>query len=90
MIVVTTFDLDEYVRAAFRYGASGFVLKRSGPTLLVEAVRAAMVDGFRIPADLHGLPGWSFWGQVAVFMTWEASVALATLLYWRDTRSWAG
>jgi DNA-binding NarL/FixJ family response regulator len=42
VIVVTTFDLDEYVQAALRDGACGFLLKRSGPALLVEAVRAAM------------------------------------------------
>jgi DNA-binding NarL/FixJ family response regulator len=42
VVVVTTFDLDEYVHAALRNGACGFLLKRSGPTLLVEAVRAAM------------------------------------------------
>ncbi|MFD8822663.1 response regulator [Streptomyces sp. NPDC059605] len=42
VVVVTTFDLDAYVHAALRGGASGFLLKRSGPTLLVEAVRAAM------------------------------------------------
>jgi DNA-binding NarL/FixJ family response regulator len=42
VIVVTTFDLDEYVHAALRNGACGFLLKRAGPTLLIEAVRAAM------------------------------------------------
>ncbi|MBL1095302.1 response regulator [Streptomyces coffeae] len=42
VIVVTTFDLDEYVHTALRNGACGFLLKRSGPTLLVEGVRAAM------------------------------------------------
>ncbi|AQZ61408.1 DNA-binding response regulator, LuxR family [[Actinomadura] parvosata subsp. kistnae] len=42
VIVVTTFDLDEYVHTALREGACGFLLKRSGPALLVEAVRAAM------------------------------------------------
>jgi DNA-binding NarL/FixJ family response regulator len=42
VIVVTTFDLDEYVHAALRNGACGFLLKRAGPVLLVEAVRAAM------------------------------------------------
>lgn len=42
VVVVTTFGLDEYVHAALRHGAAGFILKRSGPTLLVEAVRAAM------------------------------------------------
>ncbi|WP_223198988.1 response regulator [Solihabitans fulvus] len=42
VIVVTTFDLDDYVTTALRNGACGFLLKRSGPTLLIEAVRAAM------------------------------------------------
>jgi DNA-binding NarL/FixJ family response regulator len=42
VVVVTTFDLDEYVDGALRNGACGFLLKRSGPTLLVEGVRAAM------------------------------------------------
>ncbi|GGQ85205.1 DNA-binding response regulator [Couchioplanes caeruleus subsp. azureus] len=41
VVVVTTFDLDEYVHAALRNGACGFILKRSGPALLAEAVRAA-------------------------------------------------
>ncbi|MFH8448748.1 response regulator [Streptomyces fungicidicus] len=41
VIVVTTFDLDEYVYGALRGGAAGFVLKDAGPALLIEAVRAA-------------------------------------------------
>ncbi|MDK1477000.1 response regulator transcription factor [Streptomyces sp. 549] len=42
VVVVTTFDLDEYVHSALRAGACGFLLKRSGASLLVEAVRAAV------------------------------------------------
>lgn len=42
VVVVTTFDLDEYVYAALRGGACGFLLKDSGPALLVEAVRSAV------------------------------------------------
>lgn len=41
VVVVTTFDLDEYLHAALRNGAAGFLLKNAGPTLLLEAVRAA-------------------------------------------------
>ncbi|PRX90019.1 response regulator [Allonocardiopsis opalescens] len=41
VVVVTSFDLDEYVYGALRSGAVGFVLKDAGPNLLVEAVRAA-------------------------------------------------
>jgi DNA-binding NarL/FixJ family response regulator len=43
VVVVTTFDLDEYVYGALRGGAVGFILKDAGPALLVEAVRAARV-----------------------------------------------
>ncbi|PRY39453.1 response regulator [Umezawaea tangerina] len=41
VVVVTTFDLDEYVHTALQHGASGFLTKDAGPELLVEAVRAA-------------------------------------------------
>ncbi|MHA6801648.1 response regulator [Bounagaea algeriensis] len=41
VVVVTTFDLDEYVDQALRNGASGFLLKDAGPALLIEAVHAA-------------------------------------------------
>jgi DNA-binding NarL/FixJ family response regulator len=49
VIVLTTFDLDEYVFAAMRLGASGFLLKSSPPERLVHAIRAvaagdAMLD----------------------------------------------
>jgi DNA-binding NarL/FixJ family response regulator len=41
IVVVTTFDLDEYVHGALKAGARGFLLKDAGPELLVQAVRAA-------------------------------------------------
>jgi len=41
VVIVTTFDLDEYVYGAIRAGAVGFLLKDAGPALLTEAVRAA-------------------------------------------------
>ncbi|SIO87512.1 response regulator transcription factor [Nocardiopsis sp. JB363] len=41
VVVVTTFDMDEYVHAALTGGAVGFLLKDAGPALLIEAVRAA-------------------------------------------------
>jgi DNA-binding NarL/FixJ family response regulator len=41
VVVVTTFDLDEYVYGALRGGAVGFVLKDAGPALLIEAIRSA-------------------------------------------------
>jgi DNA-binding NarL/FixJ family response regulator len=39
VLVLTTFDLDEYVYAAVRAGASGFLLKDVQPTELVDAIR---------------------------------------------------
>ena len=39
ILVLTTFDLDEYVHAAIRAGASGFLLKDVTPAELVEAIR---------------------------------------------------
>ncbi len=47
VLIVTTFDLDEYVFAALRAGAAGFVLKDTEPDDLVAAVRTV--------ADGHGL-----------------------------------
>src|SRR5688572_31490526 len=41
VVVITTFDLDEYVYAALRAGARGFLLKNSGAALLSQAVHAA-------------------------------------------------
>jgi DNA-binding NarL/FixJ family response regulator len=41
VVVITTFDLDEYVHGALRAGARGFLLKDAGPELLVQAVQAA-------------------------------------------------
>ena len=40
VVALTTFDLDEYVYAAVRAGASGFLLKDVSPDQLVHAVRA--------------------------------------------------
>ncbi|GAA1148704.1 response regulator transcription factor [Nesterenkonia lutea] len=41
VVIVTTFDLDEYVHEALRSGARGFLLKDAGPVLIGEAIRAA-------------------------------------------------
>ena len=40
VLILTTFDLDEYAFAGLRAGASGFLLKNAEPTELVAAIRA--------------------------------------------------
>jgi DNA-binding NarL/FixJ family response regulator len=44
VLVMTTFDLDEYIIGALRAGASGFLVKDSAPEELVQAVRL-IADG---------------------------------------------
>lgn len=51
VLVLTTFDLDEYVFGALRAGAAGFLLKNTDAPTLVEAVRTvARGDGMIAPA----------------------------------------
>lgn len=50
VLVLTTFDLDEYVDGALRAGAAGFLLKSAEPAALLEAVRrVADGDGVLAP-----------------------------------------
>jgi DNA-binding NarL/FixJ family response regulator len=44
VLVMTTFDLDEHIIGALRAGASGFLVKDSGPEELIQAVRL-IADG---------------------------------------------
>ncbi|RZQ64711.1 response regulator transcription factor [Amycolatopsis suaedae] len=58
VLVLTTFDLDEYVYRALRAGASGFVLKDTDPSQLIAGVRAvAAGDAMLAPAVTRRLIG---------------------------------
>ena len=51
VLVLTTYDADEYVFQALRAGAAGFLLKHTSPELLVQAVRAvAAGEGLIAPS----------------------------------------
>ncbi|PFG43450.1 LuxR family two component transcriptional regulator [Isoptericola jiangsuensis] len=52
VVVITTFDLDEYVVGALRAGARGFLLKDAGPELLVQAIHAASRGDALIAPDV--------------------------------------
>jgi DNA-binding NarL/FixJ family response regulator len=56
VLVVTTFENDEYVYEALRAGAGGFLLKRARPERIVEAVRlVARGDSLLFPAAVRRL-----------------------------------
>ncbi|MFE9250608.1 response regulator [Streptomyces sp. NPDC007088] len=56
IIVVTTFEQDEYVYAALRAGADGFLLKRARPAEIVHAVRlVAEGESLLFPAAVRAL-----------------------------------
>ena len=56
VLILTTFDLDEYVVDAFRAGASGFLLKTAPPQHLVAAVRTVQEgDALLAPASTRRL-----------------------------------
>jgi DNA-binding NarL/FixJ family response regulator len=58
VVIVTTFDLDEYVFEALRVGASGFLVKDTEPAELVHAVRvAATGDALLSPGITRRLIG---------------------------------
>ncbi len=56
VLVVTTFEHDSYALDALRAGAAGFLLKRSGADLLVQAVRTvASGDAVLFPSRIRDL-----------------------------------
>ncbi|HET8662755.1 MAG TPA: response regulator transcription factor [Nocardioides sp.] len=56
VVMLTTFDLDEYVVEAFRAGAAGFVLKTAPPGQLVAAVRTIVLgEALLAPASTRQL-----------------------------------
>ncbi|NUR82722.1 MAG: response regulator transcription factor [Nonomuraea sp.] len=58
VLILTTFDLDEYAYAAIKAGASGFLLKDVPPADLVSAIRAVHAgDAVMAPATLRRMFG---------------------------------
>ncbi len=54
IVVITTFDLDEYVHSALKAGARGFLLKDAGAALLEQAVHAAANGDALIAPSITG------------------------------------
>jgi DNA-binding NarL/FixJ family response regulator len=56
VVMLTTFDLDDYIVDAFRAGTSGFLLKTAPPAQLVAAIRTVHAgDGLLAPASTRRL-----------------------------------
>ncbi|WP_439664372.1 response regulator [Lentzea sp. HUAS TT2] len=75
VLVLTTFDLDEYVHEALRLGAAGFVLKESEPARLIAAITAVASGEMQfsptvmrrlVAAYLRGDTAVSPWGSVGL------------------------
>lgn len=75
LLVLTTFDLDEYVHEALRLGAAGFVLKESEPARLLAAINAVASGEMQfsptvmrrlVEAYLRGETAASPWGSVGL------------------------
>jgi DNA-binding NarL/FixJ family response regulator len=70
IVILTTFDLDEYVFEALRVGATGFLVKDSEPAELIDGVRAAARgDAMLSPGVTRRLIGAFASGQAPAFPT---------------------
>lgn len=70
VLMITTFENDEYVYAALRAGASGFVVKRARPAQLADAIRViAKGDSLLFPAAIRRLAGAYAGGRGATRLT---------------------
>ena len=98
IVVITTFDLDEYVHGALRAGARGFLLKDAGPDLLIQAVHAA-ADGdaliapsvtARLLARFASDPSGATAVQPVEPLTWREEEVLVTVARGRTNAEIAG
>jgi DNA-binding NarL/FixJ family response regulator len=82
IVILTTFDLDEYVFEALRVGASGFLVKDSEPAELVQGVRAAARgDALLSPGVARRLIGAFTGGVGAGFPAGSEDRILATVMF---------
>ncbi len=82
IVILTTFDLDEYVFEALRVGASGFLVKDSEPAELVQGVRAAARgDALLSPGVTRRLIGAFTGGVGAGFPAGSEDRILATVMF---------
>jgi DNA-binding NarL/FixJ family response regulator len=83
IVILTTFDVDEYVFEALRVGAIGFLVKDTEPELLLQGVRAvARGDALLSPRVTRRLIGAFAGGEARAFPTGSsAERILATVMF---------
>jgi DNA-binding NarL/FixJ family response regulator len=83
IVILTTFDVDEYVFEALRVGASGFLVKDTEPDVLLQGVRAvARGDALLSPGVTRRLIGAFAGGQASAFPSGsDADRVLATVMF---------
>ncbi len=83
IVILTTFDVDEYVFEALRVGATGFLVKDTEPELLLQGVRAvARGDALLSPRVTRRLIGAFAGGEARGFPTGSsAERVLATVMF---------
>ncbi len=71
ILVITTFENDDYVYDALRAGAGGFLLKRAGPEQVVEAIRVvARGESLLFPAAIRTMARHHVGGYGPRIRTW--------------------
>jgi class 3 adenylate cyclase len=83
IVILTTFDIDEYVFEALRVGASGFLVKDTEPELLLQGVRAvARGDALLSPGVTRRLIGAFATSQASAFPAGsDPDRVLATVMF---------
>jgi DNA-binding NarL/FixJ family response regulator len=83
IVILTTFDVDEYVFEALRVGASGFLVKDTEPDVLLQGIRAvASGDALLSPGVTRRLIGAFAGGETRVFPPGSgADRILATVMF---------
>lgn len=83
IVILTTFDLDEYVFEALRVGASGFLVKDTEPDVLLQGIRAvARGDALLSPGVTRRLIGAFAAGDAPAFPAGSAADRiLATVMF---------
>jgi DNA-binding NarL/FixJ family response regulator len=83
IVILTTFDVDEYVFEALRVGASGFLVKDTEPELLLQGVRAvAQGDALLSPGVTRRLIGAFATSQASAFPAGsDPDRVLATVMF---------